>query len=67
MTPIHDDCPLGDGGYTKIMTKLEHLETLLVERAETNERRFKTLEDHDARNLLIAAVFMGIAMVVKLG
>ena len=51
----------------EVIDRLARIESMAASNQESNERRFKTLEDHDARNLLIAAVFMGIAMVVKLG
>jgi len=66
---MHDDCPLGGGGYTAIMTKLEHLETLVKATQDSNERRIASLESITGRQLfiggLISAVTAGFVMAFK--
>jgi len=69
MVPLHEDCPLGDGGYTAIMIKLEHLETLMLETQRANERRLLRLENVTGKQLfiggLISAVVAGVILAFR--
>ena len=66
---MHDNCPLGNGELTKIMVKLEHLETLLEEQQKNNERRLGSLEGTVGKQTLIAGVVSaavaGVVLAVK--
>ncbi len=66
---MHEDCPLGDGGYTTLMTKMEHVETLLEAYQQSNERRLSRLEGITGNQILIggiiSAVVAGIVLALK--
>lgn len=66
---LHDDCPLGSDGYTRLMTKMEHVETLLEAYQVSNDRRLSRLEGITGNQILIggiiSAVVAGIVLALK--